>query len=78
MPVLVADAGETTVERFVEFFTVSIRNPATVAVGTGLSSEGSARPPHRSQRAALPHWAPTSGDDAKSLQGIGMEDAGGR
>ena len=27
------------------------------AAGTGLA----AGPPHRSQRAALPHWAPTSG-----------------
>ena len=35
-------------------------------------------PLHRSQRAALPHWAPTSGDDAKSPQGIGMTDAGRR
>jgi hypothetical protein len=24
-------------------------------------------PPHRSQRAELPHWAPTSGDDAHAL-----------
>jgi len=32
-----------------------------VAVGTGLT----ARPPHRSQRAALPHWALASGDDVK-------------
>ena len=28
-----------------------------VSVGTALSC----RPPHRSQRAELPHWAPTSG-----------------
>ena len=34
-----------------------------VAVGTALSG----RPPHRSQRALLAHWAPASGRDAKSL-----------
>ena len=33
-----------------------------VAVGTGLRFEGSARPPHRSQRAELPHWAPRLSD----------------
>lgn len=32
-----------------------------VAVGTALSSKGSGRPPHRSQRALLTHWAPTLG-----------------
>jgi len=32
-----------------------------VAVGTGLS----ARPPHRSGRAAFPHPAPALGDDVK-------------
>ena len=36
--------------------------PAPVAVGTPVSR----RPPHRSQRAALPHWAPTSGHDDKA------------
>ncbi len=30
------------------------------------------RPPHRSQRAELPHWAPTLGDDAKALAGISV------
>ena len=39
--------------------------PAHFAVGTALTS----RPPHRSQRAELPHWAPTSGDDAQALLG---------
>jgi len=34
------------------------------AVGTALSG----RPPHRSQRAELPHWAPTSGVDAPTLR----------
>ena len=43
-----------------------------VAVGTALSG----RPPHRSQRAGLPHWAPTSGNDAQTLLGIGMQDPG--
>jgi putative transposase len=33
------------------------RERAMVAVGTGLA----AGPPHRSQRAELPHWAPASG-----------------
>ncbi len=37
-----------------------------VAVGTIFSS----RPPHRSQRAGLPHWAPTLGCNAQSLSGI--------
>ncbi len=37
-----------------------------VAVGTALSG----RPPHRSQRAELPHWAPTSGSDAQTRLGI--------
>ena len=32
-------------------------------------------PLHRSQRAGLPHWALALGDNAKSLQGIGMSDA---
>ncbi len=40
--------------------------PAHVAVGTILSD----RPPHRSQRAELPHWALTSGNNAQSLFGI--------
>ena len=42
-----------------------------VAVGTALSG----RPPHRSQRAELPHWAPASGGDAQALFGIGMQDS---
>src|SRR5271154_1738310 len=36
----------------------------------------SGRPPHRSQRAELPHWAPTSGTNVKALVGPGMLDAG--
>ena len=38
----------------------------TFAVGTALTGG----PPHRSQRALLTHWAPTSGHDAQSLFGI--------
>jgi len=34
-----------------------------VAVGTALTGG----PPHRSQRAELPHWAPTSGHNVKSI-----------
>ena len=30
-------------------------------------------PPHRSQRALLTHWAPTSGHDAQSLFGIRVQ-----
>jgi hypothetical protein len=37
--------------------------PAHFAVGTPVTR----RPPHRSQRAELPHWAPTSGNDARTL-----------
>jgi len=29
-------------------------------------------PLHRSQRAALPHWAPALGDDEQALRGIGV------
>src|ERR687894_2571684 len=35
-------------------------------------------PPHRSQRAALPHWAPASGHHAKTFLGIRVIDADGR
>ncbi len=35
-------------------------------------------PPHRSQRAALPHWAPASGHNAKSFVRIRMIDTGDR
>ena len=34
-----------------------------VAVGTALTGG----PPHRSQRAGLPHWAPASGDERRSV-----------
>jgi hypothetical protein len=45
-----------------------------VAVGTAIAR----RPPHRSQRAALPHWAPTSGHDTKPHIGEWMSQARGR
>jgi len=47
-----------------------------VAVGTALSLATPGRPPHRSQRAELPHWALASGGDAEALMGPGMNDAG--
>jgi len=36
------------------------------------------RPPRRSQRALLTHWAPDLGAGVESLVGPGMRDAGGR
>ena len=44
-----------------------------VAVGTAIAR----RPPHRSQRAALPHWAPTLGHDAEAHVGEWMSQARG-
>jgi len=41
-----------------------------VAVGMPVTRH----PPHRSQRAELPHWAPALGKDAQSLLWIGMSD----
>jgi hypothetical protein len=47
--------------------------------GTGLRSrKGSARPPHRSQRALLAHWAPPLGFGVKTRFRVGMLDAGWR
>ena len=43
--------------------------PMTFAVGTALTGG----PPHRSQRALLTHWAPTSGHDAQSLFGVRVQ-----
>ena len=43
--------------------------PSIFAVGTALTGG----PPHRSQRALLTHWAPTSGHDAQSLFGIRVQ-----
>ena len=42
---------------------------SSFAVGTALTGG----PPHRSQRALLTHWAPTSGHDAQSLFGIRVQ-----
>jgi len=44
----------------------------TIAVGTALRSEGSGRPPHRSERALLTHSAPTSGSIVEAFPGKGM------
>jgi hypothetical protein len=43
-----------------------------VAVGTALASG----PPHRSQRAELPHWAPASGSGGEAHLREGMHHAG--
>jgi len=48
-----------------------------IAVGTGLRRVGSTRPPHRSQRALLAHWAPALGVGGKSRVGPRVQDAGG-
>jgi hypothetical protein len=47
----------------------------SIAVGTAIAGG----PPHRSQRAELPHWAPPLGfgSGVESLFGIGVLDAGG-
>ena len=52
----------------------------TVAVGTALGRTNpvTGGPPHRSQRAELPHWAPASGGGGEAHLGIRMHDAGGR
>jgi hypothetical protein len=43
-----------------------------IAVGTALADG----PPHRSQRAGLPHWAPASDANVEARFWIGMQDAG--
>ena len=45
----------------------------TVAVGPPVAR----RPPHRSQRAGLSHWAPASGRNAQAVFGIGVHDSQG-
>jgi len=45
-----------------------------IAVGTALAGG----PPHRSQRAGLPHWAPALGGGGEAHFGVGMLDPGGR
>ena len=53
--------------------TAGSANPfAAVAVGTPVAR----RPPRRSQRARLTHWAPALGDGGKSLLGPWMQDPG--
>jgi hypothetical protein len=47
-----------------------------VAVGTVFVLANLDRPPHRSQRAGLPHWALALGGNAKTLLGPGMDDGG--
>ena len=46
-----------------------VHTKISFAVGTALTGG----PPHRSQRALLTHWAPTSGHDAQSLFGIRVQ-----
>src|SRR5436190_21820807 len=46
--------------------------PPLVAVGTALAGG----PPHRSQRAEFPHWAPASGSSGKACLRVGMQDSG--
>src|SRR6478752_5300106 len=45
-----------------------------IAVGTALAGG----PPHRSQRAELPHWAPASGSGGEGDARVGAHDAGRR
>src|SRR2546423_3323764 len=47
--------------------------PYRVAVGTALAGG----PPHRSQRAGLPHWAPASDTSVEAHRWVGIHDAGG-
>ena len=52
---------------------LALRPPgAEIAVGTGLA----ARPPRRSQRARLAHWAPALGSGVKAHVGPGVNDLG--
>src|SRR5664279_2694871 len=51
-----------------------LRQIAPVAVGTALADG----PPHRSQRAELPHWAPASGSGGEGDARVGAHDAGRR
>jgi hypothetical protein len=44
----------------------------SIAVGTALADG----PPHRSQRAGLPHWAPASGSGVEAHAGEGMPGTG--
>ena len=50
------------------------REQEVIAVGTALAGG----PPHRSQRAELPHWAPASGPGGECGTRVGAHDAGRR
>ena len=50
------------------------RARSLIAVGTGLRMWGSTRPPHRSQRALLAHWAPRLGSGVEARGGPGVGD----
>ena len=43
LPSLIADAGELATGRFLEFFTVNIRNPHSYAAAMGITSPNGAR-----------------------------------
>ena len=62
-----ADGGLALAVQYVEGAISSV----LMAVGTALSGG----PPHRSQRAELPHWAPASGTNVEAHLGIGVQDA---
>ena len=52
----------------------AIRSYLSTAVAVGTALAGG--PPHRSQRAGLPHWAPASGSGCEALLRKGMYHAG--
>ncbi len=53
----------------------SLNDNEAVAVAVGTALPGG--PPHRSQRAELPHWAPALGSGVEAHVGEWMLDAGG-
>src|SRR6266436_728392 len=62
----------TRSQRARSVLTFFAQDSGTIAVGTALAGG----PPHRSQRAGLPHWAPASDTNVEARFGIGMQDAG--
>jgi len=67
-----ADRGTTGLHEVSEDVLVDYAaHVRTVAVGTGLT----AGPPHRSQRAGLPHWAPALGFGVKPHVRVRVHDA---
>jgi transposase len=62
----------TRSQRSRSVLTFFAQDSGTIAVGTALAGG----PPHRSQRAGLPHWAPASDTNVEARFGIGMQDAG--